>query len=158
MIYMVIKMNIEKLKDLRENQELTMQDLANQLNIAKSSYSLWEEGIERIPLERLISICDFFNVSLDYLMDNTNTPKYQNSQKGLDKNILKNNLKILRKDLKYTQDAFAKLLNLNRTTIINYEKGLTIPLLDHLLFISKNFNISLDYLLGKTKEPKYLKK
>ncbi len=151
-------MNIEKLKDLRENQELTMQDLANQLNIAKSSYSLWEEGIERIPLERLISICDFFNVSLDYLMDNTNTPKYQNSQKGLDKNILKNNLKILRKDLKYTQDAFAKLLNLNRTTIINYEKGLTIPLLDHLLFISKNFNISLDYLLGKTKEPKYLKK
>ena len=155
---MVIKMNIEKLKDLRENQELTMQDLANQLNIAKSSYSLWEEGIERIPLERLISICDFFNVSLDYLMDNTNTPKYQNSQKGLDKNILKNNLKLLRKDLKYTQDAFAKLLNLNRTTIINYEKGLTIPLLDHLLFISKNFNISLDYLLGKTKEPKYLKK
>ena len=151
-------MNIEKLKDLRENQELTMQDLANQLNIAKSSYSLWEEGIERIPLERLISICDFFNVSLDYLLDNTNTPKYQNSQKGLDKNILKNNLKILRKDLKYTQDAFAKLLNLNRTTIINYEKGLTIPLLDHLLFISKNFNISLDYLLGKTKEPKYLKK
>ena len=155
---MVIKMNIEKLKDLRENQELTMQDLANQLNIAKSSYSLWEEGIERIPLERLISICDFFNVSLDYLLDNTNTPKYQNSQKGLDKNILKNNLKILRKDLKYTQDAFAKLLNLNRTTIINYEKGLTIPLLDHLLFISKNFNISLDYILGKTKEPKYLKK
>ena len=151
-------MNIEKLKDLRENQELTMQDLANQLNIAKSSYSLWEEGIERIPLERLISICDFFNVSLDYLMDNTNTPKYQNSQKGLDKNILKNNLKLLRKDLKYTQDAFAKLLNLNRTTIINYEKGLTIPLLDHLLFISKNFNISLDYLLGKTKEPKYLNK
>ena len=40
-------MNIEKLRDLRENLELTMQDFSQKMNIAKSSYSLWEEGIDR---------------------------------------------------------------------------------------------------------------
>ena len=150
-------MNIEKLRDLRENLELTMQDFSQKMNIAKSSYSLWEEGIERIPLERLIDIVDFYNVSIDYLVDNTTIHQYHNSQKNFNKKKLKENLKQIRKELKYTQQEFANKLNLNRTTIINYEKGLTIPLLDHLLYISKNFNISIDYILGKVDFPKYLK-
>ena len=150
-------MNIEKLRDLRENLELTMQDFSQKMNIAKSSYSLWEKGIERIPLERLIDIVDFYNVSIDYLVDNTTIHQYHNSQKNFNKKKLKENLKQIRKELKYTQQEFANKLNLNRTTIINYEKGLTIPLLDHLLYISKNFNISIDYILGKIDFPKYLK-
>ncbi len=50
----------------------------------------------------------------------------------------------------------ASILNLGRTTIINYEQGKTLPLIDHLLFISKKYKISIDYILGKIDEPKYL--
>ena len=105
----------------------------------------------------MIDIVDFYNVSIDYLVDNTTIHQYHNSQKNFNKKKLKENLKQIRKELKYTQQEFANKLNLNRTTIINYEKGLTIPLLDHLLYISKNFNISIDYILGKVDFPKYLK-
>ncbi len=150
-------MNIEKLRDLRENMELTMQELANNLNIAKSSYSLWEEGIERIPLERLISICDYFNVSVDYLLDNTTDLNYSKVFNGFNKPKIVNRIKELRKELKITQNKLAQILNIGRTTIINYEKGSTIPNLDFINYFSKNYKISADYLLGRIDNPKYLK-
>lgn len=150
-------MNYEKLKSLREKSNFTMQDIANKLNIAKSTYSLWEEGIERIPLQRLIELSDFYNFSIDYIIDNNIEIQYQNFKKGINKKKFAENLKQLRKELKYTQEKFANILNLTRSTIINYEKGNTLPLLDHIIFISKKYNISADYLLGKINEPKYLK-
>ena len=148
-------MNTEKLKDLRENILLTMEDLAKKINVSKSSYSLWEEGIERIPLERLILICDFFNVSLDYLLDNTTRENYSNIKKGYDKTVFIERLKIIRKEHDITQQKLASKLNISRTSIINYEKGYTMPNLDFIIFISKKYKVSADYLLGKIDKPKY---
>ena len=142
-------MNIEKLKNLREDFSLTMQDLAQKIDVAKSSYSLWEEGIERIPLKRLIDICDFFNIAVDYLIDNTKEKSYSNMKKEYNKELFIKRLKEIRKEKNITQ--------IGRTTIINYEKGYTIPDIDFIIFISKNYNISADYLLGKIDSPKYLK-
>lgn len=150
-------MNTEKLKYYREKNEYTMQELANIIGVTKSSYSLWEENIEQIPLERLICICDLFNISIDYIINNTSTTHYEKTTKGLDKTILANNIKNLRKELKYSQQKFASILNVGRTTIINYEQGNTTPQLHHIIFLSQKYNISADYLLGKTDTPKYLK-
>ena len=126
-----------------------MQDVASAINVAKSSYSLWEEGIERIPLNRLIDICDYFNVSVDYLLDLTNQKNYSNNHKSYIKNVLAKNLKSIRKEQKITQEKLAKRLSLTRTTIINYEKGITTPLLDYILYFCRTYNISADYLLGR---------
>ncbi len=150
-------MNIEKLKNLREDFSLTMQDLAQKIDVAKSSYSLWEEGIERIPLKRLIDICDFFNIAVDYLIDNTKEKSYSNMKKEYNKELFIKRLKEIRKEKNITQIKLASKFNIGRTTIINYEKGYTIPDIDFIIFISKNYNISADYLLGKIDSPKYLK-
>ena len=144
------------LKELREEKELTMLQIASTLKIAKSTYSLWEEGKERIPLDRFIEICDFFNVSVDYLLGFTKAKNYPSRAKSFNKKKFAANIKTLRKEKNYTQDKFAKKLNLGRTTIINYEKGLTTPMLDHLIYLCTTYNISADYLLGRITTPKNL--
>ena len=65
---------------------------------------------------------------------------------------LANNLKYLRKKSGKTQDALSSEVNIGRTTIANYESGISEPNLETLLAFSKYFGISLDDLLSKNME------
>ena len=59
------------------------------------------------------------------------------------------NLRELRINQRYTQDELSKKLNLSRTAISNYEKGIIQPSIDTIIKISEIFNVSLDDLLKK---------
>ncbi len=65
------------LKYLRENKELTQEQLADKLSVSKSAISMYERG-NRVPdLETLELIADFFNVDLNFLTGNkNNTEEY----------------------------------------------------------------------------------
>ena len=58
----------ERLKELREESNLTQKNLANKLNISKSAISAWEIGRNQPSYDLLIEIAKFFNVSTDYLL------------------------------------------------------------------------------------------
>lgn len=60
-----------RFKQLRKERKLTQEELANRLNINRTSIVHYENSNnERIPRpERLYQIADFFNVSVDYLLD-----------------------------------------------------------------------------------------
>jgi transcriptional regulator with XRE-family HTH domain len=62
------------------------------------------------------------------------------------------NLKFLRKKMGKTQDALSSEVNIGRTTIANYEAGISEPNVDNLLSFAKYFGISLDTLLSKNLE------
>lgn len=66
----------EKLKTLRENKNLTQKKLANSLNIGQTTIANYEKNIRFPNLEILISIADFFEVSIDFLVGRQN--KYNN--------------------------------------------------------------------------------
>jgi len=68
-------MILKRLKDLREDADLTQQKLAQHLNINQRAYSHYEKGDREIPLIVLIEIADFYDVSLDYLVGRTNKKK-----------------------------------------------------------------------------------
>ena len=51
-------MKFERLKQIRETQELTQKELANILNVERSTYAGWETGKDTIPLRRLNKLCD----------------------------------------------------------------------------------------------------
>ena len=70
---------------------------------------------------------------------------------------MKNRLKEFRKENGITQEKLADLLNVVKGTIGNYETARSIIATPFIYTISKKYNISADYLLGKTEEPKYLK-
>lgn len=61
-----------RIKDLREDRDLTQQELSKFLNITQVAYSYYELGKRSIPLELLCKLADFYNTSVDYLLYRTN--------------------------------------------------------------------------------------
>ena len=53
----MIYMKIKRLREIREEQELTQEDVAEILNVKRSTYTGWEIGRDTIPLVRLNAIC-----------------------------------------------------------------------------------------------------
>ena len=58
-----------KLLELRKNANKNQQELANYLNVARSTYNGYELGNYEPNIETLIKLADYYNVSLDYLVD-----------------------------------------------------------------------------------------
>lgn len=64
--------NLERLRDLREDRDLTQKDLAKLLNCSQSTYSRYETGKLNIPIDILKRLVGFYKVSIDYLLGLTN--------------------------------------------------------------------------------------
>lgn len=65
----------QRIRDLREDSDLTQLELSKQLNISQRAYSHYEKGTRDIPTNILIAIADFYDVSVDYLLNRTNCKK-----------------------------------------------------------------------------------
>ncbi len=63
-----------RIRDLWEDRDLKQQDLADYLNCSQVCYSRYENGQWDIPLETISKIADFYNVSVDYLLNRTDCP------------------------------------------------------------------------------------
>lgn len=74
-------MNIQRLKEIREDRDKSQKEIAHILNTTQQQYSKYELGIQLIPIDRLCILADFYNVSLDYLICRTDERKpYTNSK------------------------------------------------------------------------------
>lgn len=63
-----------RLRDLREDHDLTQKALARHLNCSQVCYSRYELGHRDIPTDVLIKLADFYGVSIDYLLKQTDNP------------------------------------------------------------------------------------
>ncbi|RXM79264.1 XRE family transcriptional regulator [Clostridium tetani] len=63
----------DRLKGLREDRDLTQEQLAEFLKITRSALGNYETGLREPDISTLVKISNFFNVSLDYLLCRTNT-------------------------------------------------------------------------------------
>ncbi|WP_247926137.1 helix-turn-helix domain-containing protein [Streptococcus parasanguinis] len=61
----------ERLKELRKQAHLTQVELAKRLGIGQSSYADWERGKKKPTQENLVKIAQILNVSVDYLVGNS---------------------------------------------------------------------------------------
>ncbi len=57
-----------RIKDLREDNDLTQKQISKFLNISQVAYSYYELNKRNIPLESLCKLADFYNTSIDYLL------------------------------------------------------------------------------------------
>lgn len=64
-----------RLKDLREDHDMTQQQVADVLGMKQSQYSRYERGIRDIPTDILIRLAKLFSTSVDYILGMTNDPK-----------------------------------------------------------------------------------
>lgn len=64
----------ERIRDLREDREpkTTQKAVASLLGTSQQYYSQYEQGNRKMPIEHLIKLCYFYNVSADYILGFTN--------------------------------------------------------------------------------------
>jgi len=58
----------QRIRDLREDHDLSQTDVAKLINVSQSTYSRYESGHLDIPSEVLIALARFYNVSTDYIL------------------------------------------------------------------------------------------
>ena len=142
----------KKLIELREKNELKQYDIANILNIYKGLYNQYETEYAIMPIKHLNNLCNYFNVSFDYLFGLTNKLNYKENVNEIDCLKSGNRIKEFRKENKITQERLASELNMARSALANYERGRTVIATPFLYTICKKYQISADYLLGKIDE------
>ena len=65
----------QRLKDVRNDADLTQADIAKILNISRQHYSMYERGDRELPMHHFITLAKYYNISLDYLAGLVDTPK-----------------------------------------------------------------------------------
>ena len=65
-----------RIRNLREDKDLTQTDIAVILNITQRAYSRCENGERSIPIEVLCTLADYYGTSVDYLIGRTNVKSY----------------------------------------------------------------------------------
>ena len=64
-----------RLKDLREDKDLTQKEVASVLGIDQRVYSNYETGKREIPTRFVVILADYYNTTTDYILGRTNNPK-----------------------------------------------------------------------------------
>ena len=70
-----VRMMYRRIRDLREDADMTQTQIAKILHCSQRVYSNYERGDIDIPTQTLIRIADFHGVSTDYLLNRTDNPK-----------------------------------------------------------------------------------
>ena len=142
-------MNFDKIKAIREDNDLTQKELANRLKVSRSAYSLWEINKNIIPLIKLNEFCNLFNINMDYVVGLSKKKEHMNFNNSLDKKEIGKRIKQTRKELKITQMELAKIFNTTHSAISAYENGITIIPTILIIEFSKISKKSLDWLCGR---------
>lgn len=143
-----------RLRDIREDHDLSQEQMAKILHVKRSRYSLWELGINIIPLKYLIIYADYFNYSIDYILGLSNNREKILLKKGYNKIIIGKNIKRIRKKMDISQKKLANKLRVSQACIAKYEKGLIDISTSNLYELSKEFNIPMNNICGKSKNIK----
>lgn len=74
--------DIMRLKDIRKSKGISQLKLAIDLNMSQNTISRYETGEREPGINELIKICDYFDISIDYLLERTENPNIQKSSKN----------------------------------------------------------------------------
>lgn len=58
----------ERIRDLREDNDKTQQEIADYLGTTQQVYSRYEKGINEMPIRHIIALCKYYHVSSDYIL------------------------------------------------------------------------------------------
>lgn len=131
-----------------ELDEKSKSKKAKMIGISNTTYSnAYNYGI--LPkTSSLINIADYFNVSIEYLIGNTDNERFE---KSIRQKQFKDRLAELQAENKiFTVYMLSQKIHIHRNNIAQWNKLNCIPLIDDLIIIADYFKVSIDYLLGRT--------
>lgn len=136
---------IELVNDLEGQSKSKNADL---IGISNTTYSnAYNYGI--IPkTSTLIRIANYFNISIEFIIGNTDDEQFEKSQHPV---LFKERLMQLQKEKNIsTVYELAKIVHIHRNNIAQWNKLNCIPLIDDIIIVADYFDVSIDYLLGRT--------
>lgn len=140
----------EKARNIRIKYKLTQKEFGEILGISKSYVSDIENGYTGLSIEHINKICNFANVSFDYMFDFCkDVNKKVIKVEKINLQLLGCNIKTIRKELKYSQDKLANKLNVSRTLVTHYEKGIRTIRTADLKQLCEMSGYSADWCVGK---------
>jgi len=72
-----------RLRELREDRDLTQREIAEYLHVRQNTYSQYESGQRQIPIEGLVALAEFYETSVDYILRLTDEPRrYPQATRG----------------------------------------------------------------------------
>lgn len=142
-------MYFNNLKNLRNNREITQEELAQILKVNRSTYKNWENGIVMIPIEIADELSMFYNVRLSYILGLENKKNSNGKIKKMEYDVLLKNLSILKKENHNSYEEIGAYIECAKSTCQRYFKGtIRIPI-DRLISLAELYEIDLDKLCGK---------
>ena len=71
---------IRRIRDLREDADLTQQQVASVLGTSQTMYARYERGANELPIHHLLKLCELYNVSADYILGLSETHQRSDSK------------------------------------------------------------------------------
>lgn len=121
-------MNIDRLFGIREENDLTQDDIAKILDVSRVAVSQWETGKAVIPITKLNIFANYFKVSMDFLLSLSSQREINLANKNLDAKVIGKRITLIREKHNLSQRNLAKELNTSSSTICAYEQGKTLIL------------------------------
>lgn len=110
------------LKYIREELEMTQQELGYVFGVSGSTVAGWENDHDTMPLAKLVRLSNMYKYSLDFIVGLSRTNNYKEVK--LNKKKIGANLKLIRTNLKLSQQQLADECMISQTAYSNYETGL----------------------------------
>lgn len=143
-------MSKNRLEELKDEFELKSKDVADYLNVAKSTYSEWEHNKIPIPTRRIIQLANFYKVNIDYMLNKTTERIIINGNSEINLIKIGKNIKSIRHDLKLSLREIGEKLNCSFSSFAAYERGEKLITSELLLSLCAISGYSIDWVLCRT--------
>ncbi len=135
------------MKTIREDRELKQWQIAEELNVDRTTYSGWETGKDTIPLRKLYELSNYYKLSIDYIVGLFPKKQYIYTGDFIDPIIVGKNLKKLRAKNNLKQKDLIKMLNISPSSYSAYEKGQVLIQTSFIYEIAKKYDASIDEII-----------
>ena len=141
------KIKDTRISELRLDKDLKQREVASKLDVLR--------GVTDILLFKSNELANLYDCSLDYLFGLSNK-NIKTDSNEINLELMCQRILALRKEKNLTQAQVSKYIGFNQRTYAHYENGSRIPTIFKVYYIAVFYNISLDYIVGRSNKKEIL--